>query len=57
MEIVEGLFEVVKQIPMPSVIDDVADVITIAIIFSLTVVLSYLSTRVIVSQTSVAAGR
>jgi hypothetical protein len=57
MEIVEGLFEVVKQIPMPSIIDDVADVVTIAIIFSLTVVLSYLSTRVIVSQMSVAAGR
>jgi hypothetical protein len=42
---------------MPSVIDDIAEVITIVTIFSLLTVLHYPPTHVIVSQMPVAAGR
>jgi hypothetical protein len=42
---------------MPSVIDDVAEVVTTTIILSLPTVLSYPSTRVIVGQAPIADGR
>jgi hypothetical protein len=40
-----------------AVIDDVAEVITIAIVFPLSVVLSYLPMHVVVGQASIAADR
>jgi hypothetical protein len=42
---------------MPSVVDDIADIILIATIFSLPAVLRYLLSRVIVGQTPVATGQ
>jgi hypothetical protein len=42
---------------MPSIVNDIAEVIMVATIFSMSVVLSNLPTHVIVGQTSVAAGR
>jgi hypothetical protein len=47
----------VPRFGTPPIIDDIVEVVTIAVVFPLSVVLSYSPTRIIIGQTPIVVGR